>query len=231
MPLDFTMWLVSDGRRTVVVDTGFDPAAGQRRGRHLDLRPAEAVRALGVEPDAADTVVLTHLHYDHAGNLGDFPGAEVFLQQAELAYATGPAMRHERLNHFFEVTDVIAVVRGVHAAQVRLVDGMYRLDDGLELHLIGGHTRGLQVVRVRTARGWVVLASDAVHYYANLSEQNPFPALVDVDRVLDGYVRIGAMADSPAHVVPGHDPEVFAQYPRVPAGTVTAVALHEPPTR
>src|SRR6516225_8693769 len=63
MPLDFTMWLVSDGRRTVVVDTGFDPAAGQRRGRHLDLRPAEAVRALGVEPDAADTVVLTHLHY------------------------------------------------------------------------------------------------------------------------------------------------------------------------
>ena len=228
--IDFIVWIARCGDHLVVIDTGFDAQAGRRRGRVLDARPADAVRALGFEHGAVRHVVLTHLHYDHAGNIADFPAAEVVVQRAELAYATGGAMRHAALSHFFEVDDVVALVRRVFAGTVLVAEGDVELAPGLELYLLGGHTRGLQVVRVRTERGWVVLASDAAHYFANLQERNPFPAVVDVEQVLDGYDRLARLADSPGHIVPGHDPEIFIRYRRAEvAGEIEIVALHHAP--
>jgi glyoxylase-like metal-dependent hydrolase (beta-lactamase superfamily II) len=228
MRLDFTMWVLRRGDRTIVVDTGFDAAAGARRGRVLDRRPADAVALLGIDATEVSTVVLTHLHYDHAGNLGDFPNAEIIVQARELAYVTGASMRHPTLNHFFEVDDVLDVVRRVHGGSVRIIDGDLRLADDLQLYLIGGHTTGLQVVRARTGRGWVVIASDAVHYYENFAERNPFPAIVDLPDMLDGYDRLVELADGLDHIIPGHDPLVFDRYP-APDGSEDAVALHLPP--
>jgi len=232
--IDFVVFVLADGdgpdAELAVVDTGFSRAAGERRGRHLDLTAGEAVRAVGRQPEDVRTVVLSHLHYDHAGNVGDFPNAQVVLQRAELEYATGPAMRHDRLSHFFEADDVAAVVHRLYAGGVTIVDGGRELRPGLEVALIAGHTRGSQVVRVHTERGWVVLACDGVHYFANLAERNPFPALVDVEQVLDGYERIEALASSPDHVVPGHDPQLFERYELEPDGDGRVIAaLHRPP--
>jgi glyoxylase-like metal-dependent hydrolase (beta-lactamase superfamily II) len=230
MRLDFVMWLVRSPRGAVVVDTGFSEQEGGRRGRVLERRPAAAVRELGVDPRDVGTVVLTHLHYDHAGNLGDFPEARVVLQEREIDYATGRAMTHPTLSHFFDAEDVSDVVRLVHEGRVQFVNGRHELFPGLEVHLIGGHTRGLQVVRVHTERGWVVLASDALHYYANFALRDPFPAIVDLAEMLDGYETLTRLADSDEHLVPGHDPEVFTRYPNagLPDGVV---ALHHPPLR
>ncbi|HEU5035575.1 MAG TPA: N-acyl homoserine lactonase family protein [Nocardioides sp.] len=228
MRLDFDMWVIRRGDIAVVVDTGFSEYSGARRGRVMDRRPAEAVRSLGIDPDAVSYVVLSHLHYDHAGNVADFPTAEVCVQERELGYAFGGSMRHPSLNHFFEVEDLADLVRRLHDGRVAVLNGVHRLADGLELHLVGGHTRGLQVVRVRTARGWVVLASDALHYYENFELRDPFPGIVDLGEMLDGYDRIAALADSPQHIVPGHDPLVMERYDGtgLPDGVV---ALHLQP--
>jgi len=228
--IDFVVFVLARGDEVVVVDTGFSRAAGARRGRVLDLDAADAVRAVGRRPEDVRTVVLSHLHYDHAGNVDDFPAAQVVVQRAELEYTTGPAMRHGRLSHFFEVDDVVGVVRRLYAGTVTVVDGDRELRPGLQLRLIAGHTRGSQVVRVHTERGWVVLACDGVHYFDNLAERNPFPALVDVEQVLDGYERIESLASSPDHIVPGHDPAIFRRYEREPDehGRVIAV-LHRRP--
>lgn len=230
MRLDFTMWILQSDLGVVVVDTGFSAAAAVARGRVLDRRPGEAVRLLGIEPSEVGHVILTHLHYDHAGNIDDFPDATVVVQAAELTYATGHHMTQPSLSHFFDVEDVVGVVRRVHAGTAQLVDGDLELHPGVELHLLGGHTQGLQVVRVWTERGWIVLASDALHYYENLEERNPFPAILDLGQLLDGYERIEQLADAADGIVPGHDPLVFERYHEVGDLPPGVVALHRPPT-
>jgi glyoxylase-like metal-dependent hydrolase (beta-lactamase superfamily II) len=84
---------------------------------------------------------------------------------------------------------------------------------GVSVHLIGGHTMGLQVVRVETRRGALVLASDASHFYANMEEARPFPIVWSVAEMVDGYERLRALAASSQHIIPGHDPLVLSRYP------------------
>ena len=175
-----------------------------------------------------EDVVITHLHYDHAGNLQDFPQARFHLQDAEIAYATGRLMRHDMLRHAYDVEDVVAMVRRVYAGRVVFHDGEAEIAPGISLHRIGGHTKGLQAVRVATARGKVVLASDATHFYANIRGRDPFPIVVDVAAMLEGYETLERLADSPDHIVPGHDPEVMRRYRDVAEGVV---ALHEAPLK
>lgn len=213
MPMDYFVWLVRGAGIELVVDTGFNAATAARRQRQL-LRPVDRALAL-MDVDAAKVrdVVITHLHYDHAGSFDVFPQASFHLQDLEMQYATGRNMRHEALRHAFEVEDVAGMVRRVYAGRVRFHAGDAELFPGLSLHLIGGHTMGLQVVRVATRRGWVVLASDASHYYANMVEGRPFPIVYNVGDMMDGWEKLRALADTPDHIVPGHDPEVLGRYP------------------
>ena len=130
-----------------------------------------------------------------------------------MQFATGRYMRHEPMRHAFDVEDVVGMVRNVYAGRVRFHAGDAQLFAGISVHLIGGHTMGLQVVRVATRRGHLVLASDASHYYANMGEGRPFPIVYNVGDMMEGWRKIGALADSPAHIVPGHDPLVLERYP------------------
>jgi glyoxylase-like metal-dependent hydrolase (beta-lactamase superfamily II) len=81
------------------------------------------------------------------------------------------------------------------------------------VHFVGGHTMGLQVVRIWTRRGWVVLASDASHLYANMEQGRAFPVLYNLADMLAGHQKAYALAESPRHVIPGHDPLVLQRYP------------------
>ena len=157
-------------------------------------------------------VAITHLHYDHAGNVNQFPNARIWLQERELAYATGKCMCDPMQSHFFALDDVGVVLKRLYQGEVRLVDGRHDFAPGIEFHRVGGHTDGLQVVRVMTARGWVVLASDAAHYYENLEKENPFPAIYNKADMLAGYALIRRLADSADHIILGHDPRVCARF-------------------
>ena len=213
MPLDYFVWLVRGEGREFLVDTGFNAAAAARRQRLL-LRPVEqALSLMGVEPGAVRDVVITHLHYDHVGNFDLFPRATFHLQDLEMQFATGRCMCHEPMRHAFDVEDVVGMVRSVYAGRVRFHAGDAQLAPGISVHLIGGHTMGLQVVRIATRRGHVVLASDASHYYANMGERRPFPIVYNVADMMEGWGKLLALADSAAHVIPGHDPLVLERYP------------------
>ena len=130
-----------------------------------------------------------------------------------MAYATGRHMRHSRFNHSYEVDDVVGMVRMVFAGRVEFYAGDAELAPGLSIHRIGGHTAGMQSVRVHTQRGWVVLASDASHYYEHFETGRCFPTVYHLGEVLEGYDRLRRLAATPQHIVPGHDPLVMARYP------------------
>jgi glyoxylase-like metal-dependent hydrolase (beta-lactamase superfamily II) len=213
MPLDYFVWLVRGAGREVVVDTGFSAAVAAKRGRQHLRCPSEGLRLLGVNAAEVKDVVVTHLHYDHVGNFELFPGAVLHLQDLEMRYATGRYMCHDCFRGAFEVEDVVGMVRRVYDGRVRFHDGDAELFPGISLHLIGGHTMGMQVVRVRTRRGAVVLASDASHFYANMTESRPFPIVWSVADMVEGYRRLRELAESPEHIIPGHDPLVMARYP------------------
>ncbi|MFA7579593.1 N-acyl homoserine lactonase family protein [Castellaniella sp.] len=229
MDLDFYFWLVRNDQKCVLVDTGFSACSARQRKRQYLCEPLQALAQLQVKPEMVSELILTHLHYDHAGNVDSFPNARVHLQDTEMNYATGRYMRHVALSHFFSVDDVITVLRRVFADEVCFHDGHGVVTPGIELFRVGGHTAGLQIVRIHTRRGWVVLASNAMHYYRNHDEANPFPAIFNVGEMLEGYRLIDTLAETPAHVVPGHDPEVARRYPRLPGTEVEIYQLHESP--
>ena len=143
---------------TFIVDTGFDQAMADKRGRTHRCKPV----GRGPEgdrhrrPTRSTDVIVSHLHYDHCGNHDLFPRARYHLQDVEMAYATGRCMCHAQQRIPFEADDVVAMVRKVFDGRVVFHDGDDQLAPGITVHHIGGHSKGLQCVRVKTrarARG------------------------------------------------------------------------------
>ena len=218
MPLNYYVWVVRNAARTVVVDTGFNVEMARKRGRQIIHSVAEGLKTIGVTPESIDDVVITHLHYDHAGNLPLFNRARFHLQDREMAFATGRCMCHGMMRHGYEADDVVQMVRYVFDERVEFHDSARELAPGIELHHIGGHTKGLQAVRVNTTRGWVVLASDASHFYAHFEQDRAFPILHNLEDMLEGYKTLRRLATSPQHIIPGHDPLVISRYPVAHSG-------------
>ena len=217
-PIDYYVWAITGPSGNFVVDTGFDAAMAKKRNRAL-LKPiAEGLRSIDIAPETVANVIVSHLHYDHTGNYECFPNARYHLQDTEMAYATGRCMCHALLRLPFEEEDVVAMVRKVFAGRVTFHDGTSQVAPGVHVHKIGGHSKGLQCVSVKTQRGLVVLASDATHLYAHIEGGRVFPITYNVGEVLAGYDTIKKLAPSAKHIVPGHDPRVLERYPAARTG-------------
>lgn len=229
-PIDFYVWVLKNGDRTILVDTGFDVEESKLRGRPILQTPAEMLSDFGLPASSIDTVIVTHMHFDHAGSLHDFRHAKLYVQPLELEYVTGPCMCHHTLRHPFSGEHVVEMVRSLYLGNVEFCDGSREVEPGVEVHLIGGHTRGQQCVRVRTRRGWVVLASDSSHFYENYRRGIPFPIVIDMEETLKGYDILRRLADSDDHIIPGHDPLTRAWYPKIEGGSENIVLLHAEPT-
>ncbi|MES3000348.1 MAG: N-acyl homoserine lactonase family protein [Pseudomonadota bacterium] len=215
MPLDYFVWAVVGESRTFMVDTGFDAATGNRRGRYIKNPVEKGLAAIGVDAAKVDDVIVTHMHYDHAGNQSLFPNARYHVQDREMAYCTGRCMCHPVIKRFFEPDDVTSMVRRTFEGKMEFHDGDAQITSGLSVHHVGGHTDGMQVVRVHTAQGWMVLASDAAHYYKNMQEGRPFPAVYNLGDMMEGHKRLYSLASKPELVIPGHDPLVLERFPAV----------------
>jgi glyoxylase-like metal-dependent hydrolase (beta-lactamase superfamily II) len=213
MPLDYFVWAIKGEDRTLILDTGFDEAMAKKRGRDFLRPPRDGLRAIGVDPDKVGDVIISHMHYDHAGNNDLFPNATFHLQDREMAFCTGRCMCHRDVRRSFEESDVTAMVGRLYQGRVQFHDGEDEIAPGITVHHVGGHTAGLQFARVKTQRGWVVLASDASHFYANFEQMRAYATVFNVGDMLEGFTKLKRLASSIRHVIPGHDPLVLRRYP------------------
>lgn len=228
-PMDYFIWLLRRGPEVILVDSGYDAQEASSRGRPIRMNALEALRPFGIRAEQITRLIVTHLHYDHAGGLHLFPNATLHMQAAEMAFATGPCMCHETLRAPFTGLHVCEAVKRLYSGRVVFHDGDGEVADGVTVHRIGGHSRGLQAVRIRTEAGWLVLASDAAHYYENFLRHKPFPIVVDLEDMLSGFARLETLASHRNLIVPGHDPLVRQLFPQ--DGADFAVRLDVGPNR
>src|SRR5476649_2205871 len=142
MPLDYFVWVIRGEDRVYLVDTGFNAQTAAKRNRTVLRSPVDGLQLLDITPEAVTDTVLTHLHYDHAGNVDLFPHSRFHLQDKEMQYATGRYMTHARLRVPFDPDQVCLLVHEVYRDHVCFHDGDWELAPGVTVHLIGGHTLG-----------------------------------------------------------------------------------------
>ncbi|MEH0108853.1 N-acyl homoserine lactonase family protein [Tersicoccus sp. MR15.9] len=206
--MDYFVWVVRGEGRTIVVDTGFSAAGGQHRGRTMIEHPVDLLAGLGVHPEDAPTVVVTHAHYDHIGNLARFDRSPVVIAEAELDFWAGRHAQRVQFHHSVEDDELDALFAARDAGRVHPFTDRVEVAPGVDVLRVGGHTPGQSIVRVPTRAGTVLLASDAIHYDEEFDHDMPFSSVADLVQMYSGFDRIRAMLDAGEvdHVVPGHDP-------------------------
>lgn len=212
--MDYFFWVVRNAERTVIVDTGFSRQGGSVRNRTFLIDPAEACQALGINPEEVGTVVVTHAHYDHAGNLGLFPNAEIVISEQEYQFWTGRHAERAQFHHSIEDDDIDALRAIDREGRLRTWSGRIELEAGLSLIEIGGHTPGQAAVLVQTAEGPALLASDSLHYYEEYEADMPFAFVGDLIGMYEGFDTIRGMVESGQvkHLVSGHDPSTLSRF-------------------
>lgn len=211
----YSFWLVRLADALMLVDCGFHEPAAARKSIVYERTPVEALALMGVAPEQIDLLVLTHLHFDHAGALADFPRAEIVVQRSDLDYFRGPLMRFPLCASGIDQDDMAALARAQDAGRVRVLDGDTDLGGGVSTIEVGGHTPGSQLVRVETPSGSVVLTGDAAHLRTNFELGTPFPVLHSVPSACVAFERMAELERDGAQIIPGHDGVIRATMPAV----------------
>jgi glyoxylase-like metal-dependent hydrolase (beta-lactamase superfamily II) len=218
--LHYFVWLILGGPEPILVDTGFceDDAAA----RHIRsyASPAAVVERAGVKVADIPIALITHLHYDHWAGHSLFPASEFWVQRDEVAFWTGPYARYAAFSQSQNVPAVADLVTLNYAGRMRILDGDREVRPGIRVHRVGGHTAGLQIVTVQTARGTVVLTSDASHFYRNVERWQPVQIITSLPEMLAAFERIHELAGPEKLIVAGHDPEVGERFKQVEPGIV-----------
>ncbi len=206
-------YLIETDTERILVDTGLHPGAAADAAAHYGDAPALAIVEFEQDASIAELVdlatitkvVMTHLHFDHAGGLELLPRSlPIFIQQREWVAAHDvPAMQR----NFFLARDYDAIDN-----QIVAVDGDHDLlgDGSVVLLSTPGHTPGHQSVRVGER---LVLGGDVSHYASGLDDHR-FPVFADdFDDQKASAERLRELRDAGATVRPGHDPELLVPGP------------------
>lgn len=185
----------------IIVDTGGSVPDGQKwqpyfRSENENLD--QALLKIGVSPAEIDLVILTHLHWDHAGNNHLFPNARFIVQKREYDYILAS---EPKVKAGFEV-DLIMNTK------YESIVGDCEIIPGISVILTPGHTTGMQCVVVETTSGKYILGGDLITLYENW-EAVPHVAggvHYDLDVIRESMEKVDKLHGI---VLPGHDQKVF----------------------
>lgn len=220
LTMSYYFWVLRDRRDPaappLVVDSGFEPERGTRMGRTCLHEPAAALARLGIDPAAVERVIVSHLHYDHIGNLGLFTGARFSVAERELAFwGSDPVAQRPQFAAHTDPDGVAFLARAAAAGRVDTLAGRAEIVPGVVAIEVGGHSPGQLVLEIAGEHGPVLLAGDAVHYFDELRDGRPFGVFSDLAEMYRAYDLVAAGVQSGATLVPGHDPLVMERFEAV----------------
>lgn len=211
--IHYLFWLIEDDAGFGLIDTGFDPEVARQRGVRDILSPAEALNNIGVRPEQIRFVLVSHLHWDHFGAAAFFPNAIFYIQKKDIHFFTGPYGQHPRVGRF--CTNLPDLQRLSKDGRLRMIDGTMEITPEIGVFWLGGHTPGLQGVKVKTGKGTFVFAVDDSFFFENYEEKIPSLLNFDLPESLGAFQTIGEIQYSSDRffVIPGHDPALLRVYP------------------
>ncbi len=220
------VWLIRGGGHNILFDSGYHrdtflkyfPSTGY-------MRPDEAVKLAGVQPEEITDIVISHSHWDHLGGIDLFPKANVWIQKEEYRYYTGDAWQRGGNHGGIDPEDVQQLVRINTEGRLRLVDGdNVEIFPGIRAYTGARHTYASQYLRV-DGNPPFVLASDNCYLYRNLAEHKASATFSEADHAgnIAAQSRMIELAGSAERVVPGHDALQFKKFPTTPDGRVAKI--------
>jgi glyoxylase-like metal-dependent hydrolase (beta-lactamase superfamily II) len=216
--LAMVVWLIQGGGHTILFDSGFHRDTFLKEFSMKDyLRPDEAVKTAGVEPEAVTDIVISHAHWDHMGGIDLFPKAQVWIQKEEFRYYTGEAWQPGGDHGGIDPGDVKQLVQLNTEGRLHLIDGdNVEIFPGIRAYTGSRHTYASQYIRVAGTPPFV-LASDNVYLYRNLSSHLASATFSDADHAANiaNQARMIELAGSVDRVVPGHEGLQFERFPTV----------------
>ena len=210
------VWLIRGAGHTILFDSGFHRDTFLKDFPMKDyLRPDEALKTAGVDPQDVTDIVISHAHWDHMGGIDLFPKAIVWIQREEYRYYTGDAWQKDGKHGGIDPGDVQELVRLNTEHRVRFVDGdNVEIFPGITAYTGSRHTFDSQYLRVAGSPSYV-LASDNVYFYLNLSDHLASATFSVADHAANTaqQKRMIELAGSVDRVVPGHDILQFQKFP------------------
>jgi len=220
----FAIWLIRGGGHNVLFDSGFHRERWFKEWTIKNyLRPDEAVKLAGVQPEEVTDIVISHAHWDHLGGIDLFPRATVWIQEEEFRYYTGPAWQSGGDHGGIDPDDVQYLVRLNTEGRLRLVKGdNVELFPGIRAFTGGHHTYASQYLLIENNPRFV-LASDNAYLYRNLETRAASATFTDDlwPANIKNQQRMIELAGSIDRVIPGHDALQFQRYPT--RGRVAAI--------
>jgi glyoxylase-like metal-dependent hydrolase (beta-lactamase superfamily II) len=214
--MDYFFWVIRNDERTIVVDTGFTPETAASHGRDMTLSVPEGLKAVGVDPLTVDTLIITHCHYDHTGNIHLFPNAEVIISGKELDFWASPVADRFQLAMTLHKPDLELLLDWDRQGRLTKVAGTYDAIPGVTLTEVGGHTPGQLIAMVEGKSGPVLLTSDAVHYYVEVENDWPFVIATNLPEFYLALDTVRELSETPGVAyVAGHDPAVMDRFPPI----------------
>jgi N-acyl homoserine lactone hydrolase len=210
------IWVVSGSWGTMVMDTGSgEPEWVSEHHRPFrrspQQQPAAALAAAGYDPSAVQTVLLSHLHYDHCSNNELFTQAEFVVHRREIAYASAPFPVHAEV---YEAPTAGFTPPWVAAApRFRPVDGDVNLAPGVQAIHLPGHAPGLMGLVVQAETKRYVLVGDhcsLIENWEGIGRHRHLPSRTYVN-LADYYRSYEKIERLDATVLPGHDLRVLDQ--------------------
>jgi glyoxylase-like metal-dependent hydrolase (beta-lactamase superfamily II) len=221
---DYYLWCLKSSEETIIVDTGVSPDLNKEKNINGYVDPREILAQIDVKSDEVKHVVLTHIHWDHAGGLSLFPGAQVYVQEKEYDFWLNSPMAARPPFKFFSDETINVNLKSLRKSmRLTLLRGDQKILPGIECLLAPGHSMALQAVAVDTLKGTAIVGSDSAHVFRNFQEDWPSSVCIDLVAWLQTYDKLRTRVSSPELFFPGHDATMAKNYPEVAPGVTQLV--------